>query len=122
MALYNTTSFRITDQALDALWLRQKTISQNLANSDTPGYKAKHVKFSGVLVDKMNASKTKSGKKELHLKTDIIVDETTNQRFDENNVDVEQQQLELARAQIQYDTLIEKMTGQFSALRTAMKL
>lgn len=122
MALFNTTSFRITNQALDALWLRQKTISHNLANSDTPGYKAKHVKFSGVLMDKMEANRKISGKKELHLKTEVIVDESTNQRFDENNVDVEQQQLELAKAQIQYDTLIEKMTGQFTTLRTAMRL
>ncbi len=122
MALFNTTSFRITNQALDALWLKQRTISHNLANSDTPGYKAKHVKFSGILVDKMNANKDVRNKKELHLQAEVIADESTNQRFDENNVDVEQQQLELARAQIQYDTLIEKMTGQFTTLRTAMRL
>ncbi|NLJ16931.1 MAG: flagellar basal body rod protein FlgB, partial [Clostridiales bacterium] len=49
MAIFDTTSFRITSQGLDILWKKQEVISQNIANKDTPDYKAKYVDFYSVL-------------------------------------------------------------------------
>ncbi|HKM32486.1 MAG TPA: flagellar basal body rod protein FlgB [Oscillospiraceae bacterium] len=121
MALFNTQSFNITKQGLDALWLKQQVISQNIANQNTPDYKQKHVEFSGVLREKLDANGDRIGKKRLEIQTTVIEEDFTNGQPDGNNVDADQQQLELARAQLQYEALINKINGEFSNLRTAMR-
>lgn len=121
MQLFNTTSFRVIQEGLDGLWLKQQVISQNIANADTPGYKAKYVNFSSILKEKENASKSGKSENELHVGVTVTQDNSTNQLIEGSNVDEDQQNLELAKAQLQYDTLLSKMTAEFSMLRIAMK-
>jgi len=121
MALFNNTSFRLLEQGLDAVWLKQKVISQNIANSDTPGYKARTVNFSTVLKEKSthsgnNSNNDNSG---INLKTTISVEKSTNQTLDGNNVDSEKEAVALADAQLQYNVLAGKITNEFSMIRTA---
>lgn len=118
MALFDTTAFRITEQGLAVLWQKQQVIAQNIANADTPGYKCKYLEFSGVLRDKLRANGTV--KKELNLAQSIVTDYATNDQGDTNNVDNDTQQAELARAQLQYDALINQMNGNFTRMRSAM--
>ena len=117
MDLFNTDSFRVTQEGLDAVWLKQRVISNNLANADTPGFKASFVSFSGILEESAGAN----ARKELHVRPVVTTDESTNMLDDESNVDVDQQNLEFARAQLQYDTLLSKMNSEFNMLRLAMK-
>lgn len=118
MALFDTTAFRITEQGLSILWQKQQIIAQNIANEDTPGYKAKSLEFSGVLRDKLRANGTV--KKELNLAQRVVTDYATNDQGDTNNVDHDTQAAELAKAQIQYDALINQMNGNFARLRSAI--
>ncbi len=118
MALFNNTSFRLMEQGLDAVWLKQRVISQNIANNDTPDYKARTVHFKAVLKDKISGGSIKG--KELNLETEISVETGTNQIFDGNNVDMEKEQISLADAQIQYDTLSTKMINEFNMIKTAI--
>ena len=41
--------------------LRTKVIANNLANTDTPGYRRKDVRFEELLADALNSSKAASG-------------------------------------------------------------
>ena len=118
MALFDTTAFRITEQGLAVLWQKQQIISQNIANQDTPGYKCKYLEFSGILRDKLRADG--SVKKELGLSQRVVTDYATNDQGDENNVDQDTQSAELARAQIQYDALINQMNGNFTRMNSAL--
>ena len=118
MALFDTTAFRITEQGLSILWQKQQIIAQNIANEDTPGYKAKSLEFSGVLRDKLRANGTV--KKELNLAQRVVTDYATNDQGDTNNVDHDTHSAELAKAQIQYDALINQMNGNFDRLRSAI--
>lgn len=118
MALFDTTAFRITEQGLSVLWQKQQIIAQNIANEDTPGYKAKKLEFSGVLRDKLRANGTV--KKELNLTQAVVTDYATNDQGDTNNVDHDTEAAELARAQIQYDALINQMNGNFARMRSAL--
>lgn len=122
MALFNNTSFRLLEQGLDAVWLKQKVISQNIANNDTPGYKAKTVNFSAVLKEKCKSpyhkyNNTESG---INLKTTITQETSTNQTADGNNVDMEKESVALADAQTQYDVLSGKISNEFAMIRTAI--
>ena len=38
-------STKLLEKALDAAWLRNETISNNIANVNTPGFKKSNVKF-----------------------------------------------------------------------------
>lgn len=118
MALFDTNAFRVVEQGLSVLWQKQQVISQNIANADTPDYNCKYLDFAGVLRNKLRSNG--SVDTELNLKSYIYIDRTTDDQADGNNVDSDTQQAELAKAQIQYDALINSMNGNFSRVRTAM--
>ena len=47
-SLINTNVYdyvNVLDKAMDASWLRNEAISNNIANADTPGYKRQDVNF-----------------------------------------------------------------------------
>lgn len=121
MALFNNTNFRLLQQGLDAVWTKQKVINQNIANQNTPGYKAKSVKFSSVLNDKCKyVQYHKNDNSDINIKTTITEAKGTNQRLDGNNVDVEKEMMDLVDAQYQYDVLSGKISNEFSMIRTAI--
>ena len=122
MALFNNTSFRILEQGLDAVWLKQQVVLQNIANADTPDYKAKTVNFKTVLKDqiKSRAGGGQTFAKQLNLETEVSIEKGTSQIFDGNNVDQEKEQMALLDAQIQYEALINKANSEFSMIRTAI--
>ncbi len=45
----DTVSSSLIGKDLDGLWARQKAISDNMANFETPGYKTKRVSFEDQL-------------------------------------------------------------------------
>ncbi len=118
MALFDTNAFRVTEQGLAVLWQKQQIISQNIANADTPDYNCKYLDFAGILRDKLRSNGTVDT--ELNLVQRLYIDRNTDDQADGNNVDNDTQQAELAKAQIQYDALINSMNGNFSRVRTAM--
>lgn len=118
MALFDTTAFRITEQGLNVMWTKMQVIEQNLANENTPDYNCKYLEFSGVLRDKLRSNG--SIKKELNLRQGIYVDTYTNDQADHNNVDHDTQAGELAKAQVQFNTLIEQMNGNLARMRSAI--
>lgn len=123
MAIFNNTSFRLLEQGLDGVWRKQQVISQNIANKDTPGYKAKTVNFKTVLSEETQNIKDKTisnRKPELNLVTTVSVENGTNQTFNENNVDAEKEHIALADAQIQYDLLTKKISNEFAMIKSAI--
>ena len=59
----------VLDKAADASWLREATITNNLANVDTPGFKRKDVDFEGVLKTELGRSTSFLGlRKEVLIK------------------------------------------------------
>ena len=49
MAFLNDPVFGYLKKSLDISVLRQEVVASNIANADTPGYKAKHIPFKDVL-------------------------------------------------------------------------
>ncbi len=126
MALFNTNSFRVTEQGLSVLWQKQQIIAQNIANQNTPDYNCKYLDFYAVLKDRMESTgviggNVKPGQKDVHLVTRVYEDDVTNTQPDGNNVDVDSQSSELAKTQLQYTALKNQMNAQFTRLRSAMK-
>ena len=104
----------LMQNSLDALWLRQKVISDNLANEDTPGYKAKSVEFEKLLQSAVDSA---DPDKITEVKARVVQDNATTMREDGNNVDVDAQSIELARTQLQYETLVQSISSEISRMK-----
>lgn len=126
--------FRTTDllaKGLDAAQLRQDTIANNIANQDTPGFKASHVEFEQYMQAALQeggfeAKVTRdkhiqfSGGDEEGVQPAVVQDTSTTMRMDDNNVDIDQQMTDLAKNTIWYNTLVAKMNGEMERLRLAI--
>lgn len=127
MAYLNGISFLMVQKSLDAVWLRQRVISNNIANADTPGYKSKSVDFEQQLQRAikttsllMNTSKTSFQRRIDNI--DIRINEEQSTATDEtgNNVVLDKEQIELARAQMQYDYLVTSLNSELNRIKYAI--
>lgn len=117
----------VLDKAADASWLREATITNNLANVDTPGFKRKDVDFEGVLKTELGRSKyvTLDQKvKDLHMNhlnaTAYTDSSNFSYRLDGNNVDVDTEQVELASEQLRYTELTDSITHEISRFKSVL--
>ena len=112
MPLFDDRALGALERGMDGMWLKQQIASHNIANVETPGYKAKHVEFKEVL------KKTEDGGEPVkEYRTVVSVDEATQARADGNNVQVESEELELWKTYVEYSTLTSRMSKKFSSLR-----
>jgi len=111
------------ERGLDAAWLRNNVISQNIANVDTPGYKRKVVKFEEFLDSEMKTGRISQGKSKLSSNGMHIIEDPANSsyRSDGNNVDIEHEMALLAANSIRYNTLIQRINGDFQKLKTVIR-
>ena len=109
--IFNNMEFKAMESSLDSLWLRQQVITNNLANSETPGYKARTVTFENVLSDKVKKGQTAN--RDYDYRAKVVTDYDTEARPDGNNVDTEKEMAELWKAYAQYSYLTQKISGSF---------
>lgn len=110
---------RLANQAMesgmDAIWMKMRAHTDNIANYSTPGYKSKKVNFHEVYE---SVSESQPGK--MVLRATVSTDENTEARVDGNNVNMEYEQLELWKAQAQYAALTSKINSDYTNLRTVI--
>lgn len=124
MNFLNSVSSTMLAKTLDGLWAKQQAIASNIAHSETPGYKAKFVTFEDELRAAIQdgEARTKSEKLEAirNTKAKFGVSDGLSLRADGNNVDVEKESAELARAQIQFTSVLRAMDDNTARLRAAI--
>ena len=120
-------------KALDGTWQRQKATSNNIANSETPGYKATTVKFEDSLkaeINKLSSNSSSSSSSGFIDKMDSIQSiqnsnitvssGDTSSRLDENNVDLESENIEMSKTTLQYYYLVRGVSDNYSRLKYAI--
>jgi flagellar basal-body rod protein FlgB len=117
----------ILHRALDGTWQRQRAIANNIANHETPGYKAMKVNFEDSLnneIQKLNKHTFGRHSKDLEAirnsEINVFIDRFTSERADGNNVNLDLENIEMAKVQIQYQYLTRSMTDMYSRLRYAI--
>lgn len=127
---FNTIN--VLDRAADAASLRNTAIANNIANGDTPGYKRQDVDFESILQREYRSYSSKSGsvRKRISrindnlesLDAGVYTDSVGySYRIDENNVDIDTENAELAANTEKYNGLIDAITGGFKSLSKVMK-
>lgn len=119
-------SISMAEKSLDFLWAKQKVISNNISNVDTPGYKTQYVTFEETFQSKLQAAAKTGDKDEIRraiASSRWQVNNTNNEtsRLDGNNVDADVEISELTRAVLQYQYQLYSINGDITRLRTAVK-
>ncbi|MBK3494396.1 flagellar basal body rod protein FlgB [Viridibacillus sp. YIM B01967] len=116
------------ENGLSYATVKNKTIAQNIANNDTPNYKAKDVSFSKMLNEAQNTYIQANRTDQRHIdfsakKSTPGVYSYTNLRYRENGngVDMDKEQASLAENTIYYNALIDRINGKLNTLQTVIK-
>lgn len=124
MKIINNSNLNLLNKSMDGLWLRQQITMENIANYSTPGYKSKFVEFENLLKASLNnlGEKTSSEINEKINASDILIQENEDQslRLDGNNVDLEKENLQLAKTQLQYMYTVTEINSYFSKLKSVI--
>ena len=107
------------EKTLDSLWMRQNLTMNNIANVDTPGFKSQYMTFENELAQKTSMKNVARGIENMRPSVHTTLNEST--RLDENNVDMDQEQVELARTAYEYQFMISSVSSDLSRLRSAAK-
>ncbi len=109
----------IMEKALNASLARNDTISQNIANVDTPNYKRKDVAFEQYFADSLNRANMNDVD---DVQPTIIEDNSDNKmRIDGNNVDIDSEMSYLAKNTIKYNALIQLINSNFSKIKNVIR-
>ncbi|MEJ6950209.1 flagellar basal body rod protein FlgB [Natronospora cellulosivora (SeqCode)] len=123
------TFLNFLQKGLDGSSQRQRALSNNIANVNTPNYKRKDVDFISVLRNETKQSGRKALKntnpKHISFKSTNsqfrkIQQANTSARNDGNNVEVDAEMSELAKNNIYYNTLVQQVNDRFKFLNAVI--
>lgn len=110
-----TPLLNVAERALDVATARQKVIAQNMANVDTPGYRARDVDFSQELRRLLTSGDS------AHLGPASRVVPGLLERPDGNTVNVDRESLLLAQTQLTFAASIQIARAEFKRLQMAIQ-
>jgi len=125
-----TKTSRILSKVMDFRSANQEVISGNLANIDTPGYKAKEIRFDQELKkaseqNEINMKTTSPG----HLSHSIenrkgsfpVYEVKSSGNGESNQLSLDMEMAKMMRNNLLYDASAKLLSKKFKALRTAIE-
>lgn len=116
-------SFAVSDavsqvlaSALDGVSLRQRVIADNIANVDTPGFRATTVDFETQLKAAISDGSFEAG---VDSVTATTVPTDTPVGANGNNVDLRKETMAAVQSQFQYQILTRSVNDRFNLVKTA---
>lgn len=100
---------------------RERTISTNMANVDTPGYRTRDIDFDTEMRKAMNGVMNADGTSSVHLTPTVREVNGLMERPDGNNVNLDREGLLMSEAQLQYQIGVQLVKHQFHQLFSAIK-
>ena len=107
-------AMRVIQQSLDGLAARQRITAENIANIDTPNYRAGRVSFE----DNLRTAIDKGDSPQVGISTSRSTEAT---RLNGNNVNVDDENISLIETGLRYQLAIDSMNAKFRILRTSMR-
>jgi len=109
--------------AMSGLAARQRTIANNIANVDTPNFKASEVRFEDALKAAVSRGEADTTADQSSLNRSIsrssLLDATSS-RADGNNVDIDREMQMLSEANLTYSALTQVMSTRIGILRNVI--
>ncbi|MFT2110686.1 flagellar basal body rod protein FlgB [Marinomonas sp. 2405UD68-3] len=118
------------DKALLFRSARSAVLANNIANSDTPNYKARDISFESMMSQSMRSQLSMDVTNEKHLSqtsgftsidADALLYRTPSQpSLDGNTVDMQREQAEFAQNSLQFDTSFLFLDRKISGMKKAL--
>ena len=126
--LLGDRAIRTLRYALDGLSLRQQAIADNVANLNTPGYKAARVSFEQQLQEELKRGgpmapappSPGSSPAVDQPRVTVTRDQRRTMRLDGNNVDIDWEMAKLAETVINYNTVSELVSLKLAILKNVI--
>ena len=127
---FTSNSMIMLQQAMSFQWAKQRAISDNIVNAETPNYKVKYVTFEEALRAQIrNAvrgtdTEAKTGSMRAVLtaaRPSVHVADDESARMDENGVNVSEQSMELVRNAYQVQHVYRAISSDMSRLMLAIR-
>jgi len=123
-------TFQVLERAVSNSALKHQVIASNIANVDTPNYKSKQVDFQSALSEALNKpfiTSNKTNSKHIPFSDEsnisqikIKENKNTEIKSNGNNVDMDYEMAELAKNQLIYNALIDRINGKFNSLSSVI--
>jgi len=119
----------VLERGVDLAVTRHKLISSNIANEETPGYKARDVNFQKELTKQLDGSKLKMiTTNRSHLNAgasalnniNIKIDKGPGEGIDGNTVSLEKEMVKMAENKLMHDAAMTLLSKKFEGLRGAI--
>jgi len=127
MAINFDNALGIHAQALTLREKRSEVLASNLANADTPGYKARDLDFKTILKQSMPTSNKMDTPQQGHFSANGRLGATMLYRnpqqasIDGNTVESHIEQAKYAENSVQYQASLNFINGRFSGLMSAIR-
>jgi flagellar basal-body rod protein FlgB len=130
-SVFDRVNVPLFSKFLDASTTQQRVVAENIANVNTPGYKAKEVDFADILrtktsdfsnaVIKTNERHVDIGKTDRHGGVKVNQDKSLELDSLENNVDIDSEMVKSVKNQLFYTATARIVFGKFKALHTSIR-
>jgi flagellar basal-body rod protein FlgB len=113
------------EKSMDFLWAKQAAILDNIANAETPNYKAKVVRFEDSLKEKLeraraSATPKASVREVLEDAQFAVTEQQESTRMDDNGVNVTEQSAEMIRNAYQLQYVMSSISSDLTRLQKAI--
>ncbi len=105
-------TFRILENMMDVASFRQKILASNIANADTPGYKARDISFQAELGKALNGSKGSYN---------VFESEPAMVSRDGNTVSIDTEMTKVAENQLIYNSAAQIISMKFRMMKDVAK-
>ncbi len=121
-----SSAFGINERALGVRSQRMEVLARNIANADTPNYKAQDIDFKAMLKEAKTEYLTATNEKHyagLQEAPDNGMRYRTpfNSSFDGNTVEMNVEQAQYGKAASEYQATLQFLENRISGLRKAMR-
>lgn len=138
MSINFESALGLDAQALNFRSKRAEVIANNIANADTPGYKARDMDFSAVLAAQsakaqggQNGGFSISTSNDRHIQADVMGSDSSevglmyrnasNPSLDQNSVDAQVEQAEYAKNAVDFQASFTILNQKFKGLMSAIR-
>lgn len=115
------SQFDLLSRLIEATEVRQRVISNNLANVNVPNYRRMDVEFEQQLAKELNSLKHSNGNSTITAKPEMVLTQGLTARADGNNVDIDQEMGQQQKNAMMQQTYIQLLSTYLDQMRLAIQ-
>ena len=120
MGLFDKTVDALS-KSMDLQLLRHAVTSDNIANAETPYYKARRVEFEGALQQAIAGYEEENPATSIgQVKPFVFEDPTSDMGSDLNSVDMDREMVEMKKNEVRYSATSQAVSKKFALMKYAI--